>query len=362
MIVPHAGPLEQDCRGIGPLTILDEILPRGRIWQRAYRRVQWRHWVRDLHRWAPHLIYINSVASLPIARTVPLPEVPAIVHVRELHSELFRILKECPDLLTRMPMRYIAVSDVVRRALVTECGIARDRIEVINVFIPEWRLDAVPRPPIRRPDNGTVVVGGCGIPGWRKGTTLWLQMAAEVRRLVGPSALFVWVGVPEWPDPNWHEGVKFRREVSLLGLDGTVELISLTDKAFEHFARFDIFAMTSWEDPCPRVVLENMGLGTPVVCFAGGGGAREVLGDTGVVVTDFDPGAMARAIAGLAASPQERARLGALAKRRMRANFTDRAQVPKIRREINLLLDRQPYAPVHTLGAKPLEIAGTIAP
>ena len=67
MIVPHAGPLEDDCRGIGPLSILDKILPQGRIWQRAYGRVQWRRWVRELHRWAPDLIYINSVASLPIA-------------------------------------------------------------------------------------------------------------------------------------------------------------------------------------------------------------------------------------------------------------------------------------------------------
>ena len=155
-------------------------------------------------------------------------------------------------------------------------------------------------------------------------------------------------------------GVTFRREVKLLGLEDTVELVSLTDKAFEHFAGFDIFAMTSWEDPCPRVVLENMGLGTPVVCFAGGGGAREVMGDTGVVITDFDPEAMARAIADLAASPQERARLGALAKRRMRANFTDCIQVPKIRREINLLLDRQPCAPLHTLGAAPSRMAKTM--
>ena len=79
-------------------------------------------------------------------------------------------------------------------------------------------------------------------------------------------------------------------------------------RALEYFARFDIFAMTSWEDPCPRVVLENMGLGKPVVCFAGGGGAPEVVGDTGVIVPEFDSRAMAQAIADLAADPQEWAR------------------------------------------------------
>ena len=52
-----------------------------------------------------------------------------------------------------------------------------------------------------------------------------------------------------------------------------VEFIPPTPKPMEHFAGFDIFAMTSWEDPCPLVVLENMGLAKPVVCFAGGAGS-----------------------------------------------------------------------------------------
>jgi glycosyltransferase involved in cell wall biosynthesis len=182
---------------------------------------------------------------------------------------------------------------------------------------------------VRRPDDDTLVIGGAGIPDWRKGTTLWLQMAAEVRRLVGPSTRFVWVGVPEWSDHTWYEGAKFRREAHLMGLDDMVEFIPPTPKPMEHFAGFDIFAMTSWEDPCPLVVLENMGLAKPVVCFAGGGGAPEVVGDTGVIIPDFDPQAMARAIADLAADPQQRARLGALARQRVLANFTDRVQVPK---------------------------------
>ena len=111
-----------------------------------------------------------------------------------------------------------------------------------------------------------------------EGPTLWLQMVAEVRKLLGPSVRFVWVGIPEWPGPSWLDGLKFRREVQLLGLEGVVELVPSTPKALEHFADFDVFAMTSWEDPCPLVVLENMGLGTPVVCFEGAGALRRPWG------------------------------------------------------------------------------------
>ena len=128
-----------------------------------------------------------------------------------------------------------------------------------------------------RPDVGTLVVGGAEVPSWLTGTNLWLQMGAVVRRLLGPLARFVCVGVPERPDLGWRGGKGFRRKVSLMGMDGVVDLIPTTTRPFEHFARFDVFAMTSLEDPRPLVVLETMGLGTPVVCFAGGGGSPEVV-------------------------------------------------------------------------------------
>ncbi len=331
------GPLAEDCRAIGPLCIINPQWLPGRIWQKAYGRFEKGRWFRGLRRWAPHLIYINSVAALPITQWVPLPDVPTILHVHELHTELKQVMKRCPDAMVSRPTRYLAASEAVLRALVCECGINEDRIAVVHEFVPERRINGVCSNQARRPHDGALVVGGAGLPGWRKGTTLWLQMAAEVRRLVGPSARFVWVGVPEWPD---MDGARFRREAHLMGLDDMVEFIPPTPKALEYFAGFDIFAMTSWEDPCPLVVLENMGLAKPVVCFAGGGGAPEVVGDTGVIVPEFDPLAMARAIADLAARPPELARLGALASQRLRDNFTDRVQVPKIRREMRLLVDR----------------------
>jgi glycosyltransferase involved in cell wall biosynthesis len=287
------------------------------------------------------LIYANGLGSIPIFEMVEIPDVPAILHVRELHMNLLPIMKMYPDLMVSRPARYLAVSNVVRDALMAECGIDRNRIIVVHVFIKERHLELVRRTHAGRPDNGTLVVGGSGSASWYKGTSLWLQMVSEFRRLAAPSARFIWVGVPDWPAPGWEDGLRFRREAQLMGLEDLVELIPSTPKALEHFAEFDIFAMTSWEDPCPRVVLENMGLGTPVVCFAGGGGAPEVVGDTGVIVPGFDARAMARVVAELAANPAERARLGTLARERMLANFTDRVQVPKIRREILALIRKQ---------------------
>jgi glycosyltransferase involved in cell wall biosynthesis len=339
IIALRGGPFAEDCRAVGPLLILWKTSERGHIWQRVRNRFERSRWLLGLRNWDPDVIYINSVSALPIFQMERLPEVPAVLHVHELHTPLFPVMKECPELLARRPARYVAVSEAVRLALTSEFGIDHERISVIHEFVPEARLSATAGSRQRRPDDRCLVVGGAGMPAWRKGTSLWLQTAVEVRRLVGPSVRFVWVGVPEWPDPHWWEALSFRREVSLLGLEDVVELVPSTPKPLEEFARFDIFAMTSWEDPCPLVVLENMGLGTPVVCFAGGGGSAEVVADAGVVVAEFDPRAMARAIAELAADPRERARLGGLSRQRVRENFTDRVQVPKIQHELRSLLN-----------------------
>jgi len=162
------GPMEEDCRAIGPLNIIWRGRPMSQIVWRVFDRYERIRWIRDLHRWAPELIYVNSVAALLILQMVSLPDVPAIVHVHELRNALFPIMKKCPDLLVRRPVRYLAVSEAVRQDLVSECGIDKDRIAVIHEFVPERRIDDASSPQAGRPDVGTLVVGGAGVPSWRK--------------------------------------------------------------------------------------------------------------------------------------------------------------------------------------------------
>jgi glycosyltransferase involved in cell wall biosynthesis len=92
--------------------------------------------------------------------------------------------------------------------------------------------------------------------------------------------------------------------------------------------------MTSWEDPCPLVVLENMALGKVVVCFSGGGGAPEVVGDAGIMIPEFNTEWMAEAIACLAAEPARRSRLGDSGRHRVAQRFVSSVQSPKILAEI----------------------------
>jgi glycosyltransferase involved in cell wall biosynthesis len=115
--------------------------------------------------------------------------------------------------------------------------------------------------------------------------------------------------------------------ISKLGLDDVVELVAETDRPYEHFARFDILAMSSWEDSAPLVVLEAMAMGIPVVCFAPTGGPAEEVGEAGVVIPSISPRLMAEAIVDLAGSPARRQAIGSAGAKRVAAEFTRSASL-----------------------------------
>ena len=75
-------------------------------------------------------------------------------------------------------------------------------------------------------------------------------------------------------------------------------------------------------DACPTVTFEAMAAGKPVVASALGGLLDQVVdGVTGLLVTPGDPEALATAIARLATDSELRARMGAAARERYRAEF-----------------------------------------
>ncbi len=85
-------------------------------------------------------------------------------------------------------------------------------------------------------------------------------------------------------------------------------------------------------EPCPTVSLEAMACGRPVVGSAVGGLLDQVIsGETGYLVPPGDVDALRAAMWDLLAHPDERARMGAAAARRVRA-FQASAVVPRIER------------------------------
>ena len=325
----RGGPLIDSARRLGPTVVLRQVylnqyLPRRLATDHAVlyealvagsSRIRARSQAARLRRWRPDLVYVASCAALPLVRMLRLSHTPLVLHVHELGSALATYKRMFPELLPSAPNRYVAVSDGVANDLVDQLGVSRGAITVVSNYV----LASTPKPlpSSTRADGEQLIVGGAGNPSWTKGIDLWLLAAREAVDRLGPDRLrFVWVG---WRDNE--SGLQFKSMISRLGLDGVVELIPETDRAQEHFARFDIFAMASWEEAASLVVLEAMAMGIPVVCFAPTGGPSEEVGEAGVVIPEISPRQMGDAIVDLARSPDKRRMMGAACADRARDRY-----------------------------------------
>ncbi len=326
------GPLREQASMLGMVTNIQDLQKSQTLSERIARKTKRARLETLLRHWKPDVIYVNSVAALPALPLMDYTSAPVLLHVHEMEAVIRFLTGGEPSLLRERPTGYVVVSEAVKRALTGAFAIDAAKITVIHASISPPKQQTISMA-IPKADNAPFVVGGAGTPEMRKGITLWLQMASELMSKVGADKVrFQWVGVRDNLD-----GQLFRVMAQKMGLEASVEFIPLTPEPLAYFAGFDLLAMTSWEDPCPLVVLEAMLLEKPVAYFMGSGGAVEETGDTGLAISDFSPGAMADAIADLMQSPERRADMGKRARARVLENFVTSVQAPKIEQQIRLL-------------------------
>lgn len=115
---------------------------------------------------------------------------------------------------------------------------------------------------------------------------------------------------------------ELRARVGALGLGEQVRFAGLLDRAgvLRELAAADLFVLPSLTEGFPKALVEAMAAGIPVV--ASGVGAIPMIlgadGATGRVILPGDAGALAGALADLAANPARRERMGRNAQRRAR--------------------------------------------
>lgn len=259
-------------------------------------------------------LYLNSTTSA-IALKI-LPEIPPVVlsHIHELDSA-FRYW--FPENHRRSMLdhtrRFITCAEVVSRHLIGEWRVPEEDIACHYEFIEPPRPTAGASDRVRRElgiPSDALVVGASGTVCWRKGPDLFVEVAAAVRRRRPDLDVhYVWVGGAS-------------SEKMPVGVDGDrshiadrIHFVEECARPDDYFATYDIFALTSREDPYPLVMLETAALGVPVVSFDNGG-AVEFAGigsraERRAVIVDYlDVGAMADTIIALAEDEGERRSLG----------------------------------------------------
>jgi len=279
----RGGPLLDDFAAVGPVHLIPaygtESLPR-RIEQgmnrvglgRAsdivrLRRLQFM--ARNLRGF--DVLYCNSSTSAVALRI--LPELPphVIAHVHELTSAFNHWMDdEDRRWLLRHSSAFVVAADCVGQNLVDNHGVRQDQIrrcyEFIDLPIPSESATRRARESLTLSD-GELVVGSMGTADWRKGTDLFLQMAALARRRAPDLKVrFVWVGRrPEW------EAIGHNADLAGLELEDIVTFTGEVPDPASYLSLFDVFCLTSREDPYPLVCLEAGALGVPVISFDNGG-------------------------------------------------------------------------------------------
>lgn len=189
------------------------------------------------------------------------------------------------------------------------------RLEVVPNGVSADIVTPVPR-------SGAPTVVWCGrLQEW-KGTHVFLEVAAAVRREV-PDAAFVVVGgslfglEPDYPD-------RLRRQADQLGLTSAIEWVGHVNDARPWLAAADVVVHTSVRpEPFGLVVAEAMMQSRPVVAFRQGGPADIIVdGRTGALTPPGDVDAMAAAVIALLRTPAVSTAWGAAGRTRAMETFT----------------------------------------
>ena len=328
----RGGPLTEEFAEVAPTTVLGEThdWPAPSRPERFFRslgmqetsfKAQQAHVRRIVAplRSVPN-VYLNSSVSLRLLNHLPDVEV-AIAHVHELGSSMAWSLRpQDPPLLRNRVDHFIAAADCVAESLVERYGVPADAVTRLYEFIDTDRVVAAPeqdsddlRSSLGLPP-GSRVIGGTGWADWRKGIDLFVQLGREVVASGPDDVHLVWVGGL----PGGFEQEQIEHDVAHAGVEGRMHFPGLQSRPFDWYRMFDVFALTSREDPYPLVGLETALLGVPMVCFERSGGMEELIrrstdegkGESGLVVPYLDVEAMAAAALDLIADRERRDAMG----------------------------------------------------
>ncbi|HYF45475.1 MAG TPA: glycosyltransferase [Acidimicrobiales bacterium] len=335
VVLVDGGPLVDDFRALAPTRVLAELrdhavsraLGRAGLSRLAAtaRSVQARVLLRRLRK--VRTVYCNSISSVQVLRMLGrAPGRVVISHIHEMEGAFRTLGPVLRDFLLAETDHFIAVSDLVRTMLTDTFGVDPARVSRHYEFIdvagflasrPEHERVEDLRKECGIPEDAWVI-GAVGVTQWRKGPDLFLLLAQILaRRPAEREVHLVWVGA----DPNEAETMWLRHDIELGGLADRVHLRGVDDRPARWFALFDVFVLTSREDPFPLVCLESSLAGTPIVCFDNTGMVEFADdGRCGVVVSYLDIEAMADEVLALLADPERRRAIADRAAAKVRAD------------------------------------------
>ena len=232
------------------------------------------------------LIVSNTIANGDILPYLQQLNVPIKTYVHELEMGIQQYTKPAYfEAVKALSSTYIACAESVKENLIKNHNIDTTLIKVLPSLLPESALDykseksfdQLIRNQYKIPENA-FLVGGMGTVDFRKGVDVFLQVASKLKNDV--DIFFLWVGGQE-EEINYKN---FQIDMNRLGLENIFFQKSV-ENPLDYLSMFDVFFISSREDPYPLVVLEAAILSKPIICFDRAGGAKDfVEQDCGAIV------------------------------------------------------------------------------
>ncbi|MEK6480086.1 glycosyltransferase [Catalinimonas sp. 4WD22] len=273
------------------------------------------------------LLYCNSVLTLEVGTFIKKRcKASLLCHVHELDTVIRRYVPNFMSLQEDTD-KFIAVSSAVSKMLVNK-GVEQERIHLIYEYIEKITIPAQSNSSTSNIFN----VGSAGTVHWRKGYDIFIQVAKEVLKSTD-KIKFTWVGAMN----DEHRAIV---EEDLRKLEISQHVFFLGEKQFPiaDFQSFDVFFLSSREDPFPLVCIESGMLGKPIICFDKAGGIPELIENGGgKTVSYLDINEAAQTILYYFNNPSDLLADGQIIKEKVKELVVDEA-APKILSVIKSLI------------------------
>lgn len=221
-------------------------------------------------------IFSNTVANGRLIKILSKSKVPVITYVHELNEAMkFCDLHQDTTLSLKMSKAFFSPVNTVTSNLTKNYKIPATLIHPLNYYFEPLKKDLQKNKEHNKtfflesysiPFDKFYVVG-MGTAALRKGIDLFIKICKRVI-IKDQTIHFVWIG-------DFVEERLKKRMNQLVKEEGISDFFTITGfipNAIENLEPFDVFALTSREDPYPLVVLESAYMGIPTISFSGNGG------------------------------------------------------------------------------------------
>ena len=281
-----------------------------------------------LRRARPDLVHLNAelVINRAGALAAWLNRTPTVCHVRGWET-----WDVWDRLLSRTVRAFICISEAVAAPL-RAYGVRDERIHVVYNGVEMADIPTQADPALYAAlglDPQRPVVGMFGRLTWWKGHTVFLEALARVVR-VRPEVQAIVVGGEEVTEQGYRR--QLEEMAHRLGLADHVRFLGYRSDALRLYALVDVLVHASVRDePFGRVIVEGMAASRPVVATRGGGPSEIVRdGETGFLVPQRDPDALAQALLRLLNDPGLARRMGAAARADVARRFQARDTAQRV--------------------------------